>query len=307
MAAPVVIDMGIAEPAEVLVQAMVEACDKAVAEGECHLVRDAPQEPYRAIAIVTWEGPDKARVEVGLRRDEGTEWRTRALSFQPEDIDVERFRSVGFVVGTLSTEEAPQPAPEPPPPPPPPPATVVPPPPRPPPPPPRPTERAETTSSVGVVGTIGGALDQGGPRYGAALRGQVGIAPWIGVVASAGGSMRPRDDRGLALRFLDAGLGLGFVLQEPRPIGWEACIEGLVEQFRADATANGSTESMSRVLPAGRLELNLVGSVASPIDIVVGGSLIFRPSSTTVVVEGESAGATGLLELGAIAGVRVNL
>ncbi|HEX5098315.1 MAG TPA: hypothetical protein VFV94_02400 [Polyangiaceae bacterium] len=307
MAAPVVIDMGVAEPAEVLVQAMVEACDKAVAEGECHLVRDAPQEPYRAIAIVTWEGPDKVRIEVGLRREQGTEWRTRGLSFQPEDVDVERFRSVGFVVGTLATEEVEQPAPEPPPPPPPPPSTVKPPPPPPPPPRPPSEERAETTSSVGIVGTIGGALDQGGPRYGAALRARLGIAPWIGVIASAGGSMRPRDDRGLSLRFLDAGLGLGFVLQKPRPIGWEAGLEGMVEHFRADATANGSTDTMSRVVPAARLELDLVGSVASPIDVVLGGNLIFRPSSTTVVVEGQSAGATGLIELGAVAGARVKL
>src|SRR6185503_13284012 len=111
MAAPVVIDMGIAEPAEVLVASMVEACAKAVGDGECHLVRDAPQGPYRAIAILTWDGPDKVRIEVGLRRDAGTEWRTRALTFQPEDAELERFRSVGFVVGTLATEEQPSPPP----------------------------------------------------------------------------------------------------------------------------------------------------------------------------------------------------
>ena len=113
MAAPVVIDMGMAEPADAQVTAMVEACAKAVGDGDCHLVRDAPQGPYRAIAILTWEGLDKVRIEVGLRRDDGTEWRTRALSFQPEDAEIERFRSVGFVVGTLATEEQP-PAPPPP-------------------------------------------------------------------------------------------------------------------------------------------------------------------------------------------------
>jgi hypothetical protein len=112
MAAPVVIDMGIAEPPEVLVASMVEACQKAVGDGECRLVREAPQGPYRAIAILTWDGPDKVRIEVGLRREVGTEWRTRALTFQPEDVELERFRSVGFVVGTLASEEAP-PAPPP--------------------------------------------------------------------------------------------------------------------------------------------------------------------------------------------------
>jgi hypothetical protein len=305
MAAPVVIDMGIAEPAEVLVASMIEACAKAVGDGECHLVRDAPQEGYRAIAILTWDGPDKVRIEVGLRRDDGTEWRTRSLSFQPEDVELERFRSVGFVVGTLATEEEAPPPPvvETPPPPPPSPPRVVPPP--PPPPPPPETTAPPASSFVGLVGTIGGALDEGAPRYGAALRGRLGVAPWLGVVASAGGSLRPRDDQGLALRFLDAGLGLGFILEPPRPFGWELDVEALIESFRADADAAGASQAAERLMPAARVVLELVWAAAPPVEVVAGANLLGRPASTTIVVAGEPAGSTGTIEIGVAVGARL--
>jgi len=307
MAAPVVIDMGIAEPTEVMVASMIEACTKAVGDGECHLVRSAPQGQYRAIAILTWEGPDKVRIEVGLRRDEGTEWRTRALSFQPEDVELERFRSVGFVVGTLATEEEQQ-APEPvvaPPPPPPPAPRAAPPPPTPPPvPSPRPLR---PMSSVGLVGTMGGALDEGAPRYGAALRGRLGISSFIGVAASVGASVRPEDQRELSLRFLDAGLGLAFVLYRPEPLGAELGVEAVLESFRASAEALGTTDARERLMPIARIELDLVWAVAPPIEILLGGNLVARPASTTVMVGGESVGSTGELELGAAAGARLSL
>src|SRR5262249_934875 len=155
-----------------------------VADGECHLVRDAPQGPYRAIAILTWDGPDKVRIEVGLRREVGTEWGTRALTFQPEDVELERFRSLGLLVGTLATEEQPHPPhpveSQPPPVAPPPKAAPS----APPPPSPPPSKAAPITRSLGLVGTVGGALDEGAPRYGAALRGRFGLAPWLGIAAS---------------------------------------------------------------------------------------------------------------------------
>jgi hypothetical protein len=307
MAAPVVIDMGIAEPAEVLVVSMVQACEKAVGDGECHLVREAPQGPYRAIAILTWDGPDRVRIEVGLRREVGTEWRTRALTFQPADIELERFRSVGFVVGTLATEEEPpaappeQPDPVPPP--------VTPPKAVPPPPPAATTpERApRPPHSVGLVATVGGGLDEGGPRYGAAVRGRVGLAPWIGIAVQVGGSVRPRDENGLALRFLDASAGVLLVLQPPQPVGWELTLEGVVENFRADAQSAGESDAQQRTVPAARGELDAVFAVAPPLELVVGGNVFVRSASTTVSVAGESLGSTGVIELGLAAGARLRL
>jgi hypothetical protein len=287
---------------------MVEACTKAVGDGDCHLVREAPQGPYRAIAILTWDGPDKVRIEVGLRREDGTRWRTRSLSFQTQDVELERYRSVGFVVGTLASEEEPAPPPPPADPPPPPvPTTRVAPPPLPPPPAPPPAPPHRPSSSIGLVGTLGGALDQGGPRYGAALRGRVGLASWIGVAASLGASLRPRDDRELALRFLDAGFGLSFVLQRPEPIGAELDLQAVLESFRADAEASGRSAAMDRLMPAARLELDLVWAVAPPVEVILGGNLLARPASTTVRVGGEEAGSTGELELGLALGARLSL
>jgi len=307
MAAPVVIDMGMAEPADAQVTAMVEACAKAVGDGDCHLVRDAPQGPYRAIAILTWEGLDKVRIEVGLRRDDGTEWRTRALSFQPEDAEIERFRSVGFVVGTLATEEQP-PAPPPPIEAPPPVAPAPKPEPLPPPlPPPPPSPPVRPMSSIGLVGTIGGALDEGAPRYGGALRGRIGVSSWLGVSMSVGGSVRPRDHNELMLRFLDAGAGLGFVLAPPRPIGWELDVQAVIESFYATAEGSGESDSANRVLPAARVELDLVWSVVPKLQLLVGGNVFARPASTTVMVAGEAAGTTGILEVGISAGARFEL
>src|SRR3954471_23618885 len=105
MPAPIVVDVGVTEPQRELASALVEACTQAAASAstECRLVRDAPSGPYTAIAIVTWGEGDRAHVEVGLRRAPTSEWRTRELTFQAADADIERYRSVGFVIGSLAT------------------------------------------------------------------------------------------------------------------------------------------------------------------------------------------------------------
>jgi hypothetical protein len=162
-------------------------------------------------------------------------------------------------------------------------------------------------SSVGLVGTMGGALDEGAPRYGGAVRGRLGLSSWIGVSASVGGSVRPRDQNELMLRFLDAGVGFGFVLSPPRPIGWELDLQAVVESFNASADASGESDSANRVLPAARLELDLVWAVVPKIQVLLGGNVFARPASTTVKVAGESAGTTGILEVGLAAGARFEL
>ncbi|HTQ05136.1 MAG TPA: hypothetical protein VMI54_14830, partial [Polyangiaceae bacterium] len=95
MVAPIVVDVGVAEPQRELATALIDACSQAAtgAGTDCRLVRDAPNGPYTAIAIVTWEEGDRARVEVGLRREPASEWRTRELTFQAADAEVERYRS----------------------------------------------------------------------------------------------------------------------------------------------------------------------------------------------------------------------
>src|SRR6187399_1112425 len=110
----VVIDVGDAQPPRDLVVALVDACSQAAAPAgtECHLVRDAQNEPYAAIAIVTWEEGGKVRVEVGVRKEPVSEWRTRELTFQAQDAEIERYKSIGFVIGSLATATRDEAAPE---------------------------------------------------------------------------------------------------------------------------------------------------------------------------------------------------
>ena len=220
MPAPIVIDIGVAEPPRELAAALVDACTQAASSTECHLVRDAPSGPYVAIAIVTWEEGDRARVEVGLRRDPVSEWRTRELTFQAADADVERYRSVGFVIGSLATAahddsatttqpSAASPPPPSPPPPPPPIPIIEPTPVRPP---PRPVP---SHGWVAIHGTVGGALDHGPARFGGRVGAGIRIIPPLAAIVSAGASTRSRDTLGVVPQWLDAGCGLTFAIWPP--------------------------------------------------------------------------------------------
>jgi hypothetical protein len=318
MPAPVVIDVGDAQPPRELVVALVEACSQAAAPAatECRLVRDAPNEPYSAIAIVTWEEGGKARVEVGVRRDPISEWRTRELTFQAQDAEVERYRSVGFVIGSLATatrdEAASKPATpdespaEPPPPPIPTPVPVAVPPHEP------TTEPTPSPPSgpsrawMGLSGTIGGGLDRGAARYGGRLGGGFRVLPVLAAVVSGGASLRARDDTGLAAQWLDLGGGLAFTIWPPAGTHLELRAEVLAERFSADASNELEEQSMLRTTAAFRPGVDAVVVVAQPLAFVIGAEATFRPA-TTVNVQGEKAGSTRNFELGAAAGLRLDL
>jgi len=313
MALPVVIDVGDAQPPRELIVALVEACTQAAAPAgtECRLVRDAPNEPYIAIAIVTWEEGDKARVEVGVRRDPISEWRTRELSFQAQDAEVERYRSVGFVIGGLATSTRDEATPGP---------TAAPEPPAPPLPPPAPKpapavevrpESPPSSSSgpsrgwMGLGGTIGGGLDRGSARYGGRLSAGIRVVPQLAAIISGGASVRARDDTGLAAQWLDVGVGLAFAVWPISGPHLELRAEVLAEQFSADASNADGHVTGIRTTPAGRVGVDGVVVVAAPLGVVVGGEATFRPA-TTVNVGSEKAGSTRNFELGATAGLRLD-
>jgi hypothetical protein len=314
MPAPIVIDVGDAAPPRELAAALVDACTQAAAPAgsDCRLVRDAPNEPYTAIAIVTWEEGGKARVEVGVRRDPVSEWRTRELTFQAQDAEIERFRSVGFVIGSLATassdegvpETAPPPEPPKPPPPPPqhPPVPVVAPTAKPAPPPPSPLGRGW----IGLGGTLGGGLDQGAPRYGGRLGAGIRIVQHLAAIVSAGASFRARDDKGLAAQWLDAGAGLSFALLPPEHSHLELRLELLAEQFTGDVVNEGEHASDIRTVLATRAGGDAVFVLAGPLELVLSGEATLRPA-TILYVRGERAGATRNFELGAAAGLRLDL
>jgi hypothetical protein len=309
MPAPIVVDVGTLEPQRDHAQALLDACTQAAAsEGtECRLVRDAPNEPYAAIAIVTWED-DHARVEVGIRREPVSEWRTRELTFQAADAMLERYRSVGFVIGTLSIavrdEVPPSSSPEPTPPPSPPPTPV--PKPQPQPQPDRRPERAVGRGWVGISGVLGGGLDRGSARYGGELGVGLRLLPHLSLVLAGGASTRARDELGLRPTWLDAGVGLAVTLGPPRSFHLDLRALVIAEQFSADVRHAGQAAEMSRTTVGGRFGVDGVVPLVGILDLVVGGEGTARPA-TRVRVTGKADGATRNLELGAIAGLRVEL
>jgi hypothetical protein len=311
MVAPVVIDLGVADAPREAVQVLVDACTQAAAETECHLVRDAPDGPYAAIAIVTWEAGDRIRIEVGVRRSECAEWRSRELAFQPGDAEIERYKSVGFVIGTLATAQDPdgakpptaprpeEPVREEPPPEPlrPAPSERLP-----------PRERAAPLQGwVSVSGVASRALSEGAPRVGGSFRVGVRLVSSLSVMVSAGASSRPRDDRGLLLNWLDTGLGLGLALGEATNSRLELRADLLVERLSAEARVSSDVDAGGRTQPAARLGLDGVWQLSTPFALVAGVDLLGRPSATRFRVGGEDVGAAGMLELGGTLGARLDL
>lgn len=310
MVAPVVIDLGIADAPRESIQVLVDACTQAASETQCHLVRDAPEGPYAAIAIVTWEAGDRIRIEVGVRREQGAEWRSRELAFQPGDAEIERYKSVGFVIGTLASAQHPdagrpstpaseeptreEPAPEP----------LRPPPSErlPPREPPRPLRGWVSVSAI-----AGRAFSEGAPRLGGSLRVGVRLVSSLSVMVSAGAASRPRDDQGLLLSWLDAGVGLGVALGAPRSSRLELRADVLVERLSAEARSASDVDAAGRTQPAARVGLDGVWQLAAPFALVAGVDALGRPSVTRFRVLGRQVGSSGMLEVGGALGARLDL
>jgi hypothetical protein len=311
MVAPVVIDLGVADAPRESIQVLVDACTQAASDTECHLVRDAPEGPYAAIAIVTWEAGDRIRVEVGVRRAAGAEWRSRELTFQPGDVEVERYKSVGFVIGTLATaqdDSAGRPAaesrreaplPEEPPPEPLKPAPSE----------PLPARPGPTPLQgwVSVSAVAARAVSEGAPRLGGRFRVGVRLVSSVSVMVSAGASTRPRDERGLLLSWLDTGLGLGVALGPARSSRVELRLDALVERLSAEARSSSDVDAAGRTQPAARLGADGVWQLATPFALVLGGELLVRPSATRFRVGGVDGGSVGVLEVGGALGARLDL
>lgn len=333
MPAPVVIDVGVAEPPRELAAALVGACTQAATATECRLLRDVPNGPYTAIAIVTWEEGDRARIEVGLRRDPVSEWRTRELTFQHADAEVERYRTVGFVIGGLATaardEDAPgspsgppsaaaaaaaaaAPAPTPPP------APAPKPPPAAPPvatnsepaaaePSPVPTPPPSPSRGwIGLAAVVGGGLDEGPARYGGRFVAGLHVIPHVSALVALGASKRPRDAHGVVAQWLDAGIGASLAVFSPESSHLELRAEVLAEQFSAEAADNpGAGGSRIRTRVAGRAGVDGVLRIIGPLSLVGTGEATFG-AATILEIGTENVGATRNLELGAALGPRLD-
>jgi hypothetical protein len=107
-AALIVIEIAAPKVSEDALSVLVAACSRAARDAECVLARNANEEQPAAVAIVTLQSEDKIRVEVGVRQGDRDSWRTKDFAFLAADERMDRWRAVGFAIGTLA-ESSPDP------------------------------------------------------------------------------------------------------------------------------------------------------------------------------------------------------
>jgi hypothetical protein len=101
-AALIVIEIAAPKVSNDALTVLVAACSRAARDAECVLARNASEEQPAAVAIVTLQSEDKIRVEVGVRQGDHDSWRTKDFAFLPTDPSMDRWRAVGFAIGTLA-------------------------------------------------------------------------------------------------------------------------------------------------------------------------------------------------------------
>lgn len=103
-----------AAPAAVAV--LLDACDQAFVDGDCgELGRDDDEGiEYELTATIVWLNDTEARVSVARKKDGNFD--SEDVSFVSQDESLERYRTLGFAIGTLGsgfvTEPATEPVPE---------------------------------------------------------------------------------------------------------------------------------------------------------------------------------------------------
>ena len=106
-AALIVIEIAAPKVSDAALAVLVSACSRAARDAECALARNANDEQPAAVAIVTLQSDDKMRVEVGVRQGDHDSWRTKDFAFLPADQSMDRWRAVGFAIGTLAESNPP--------------------------------------------------------------------------------------------------------------------------------------------------------------------------------------------------------
>src|ERR1700742_3297802 len=81
---------------------LIASCDAAAAKAASCVISQL--EADAAVrALVFWRGPTLIRVEVGLASRKGP-WAIRELEFSARDPALEKWRTVGYTVGSLASE-----------------------------------------------------------------------------------------------------------------------------------------------------------------------------------------------------------
>ena len=250
-AALIVIEIAAPQASDDALSVLVSACTRAARDAECVLAKNATDDQPVAVAIVSLQAQDKMRVEVGVHQGDHDSWRTKDFSFLAADEPLDRWRAIGFAIGTLAesepppeaTAEAPAAPPvvshEP---------VVT----APAPPPPAPIRRRPKLVgplSVGAAAIFGPGLDSGPWRLGSELYADLAL-PGVPMFVTLGGSASTRvtgDISNSTARWFDVSLGAGVpLLGAPSRSGLELRAAALIEYFDVAASTLGRSETMYR-------------------------------------------------------------
>jgi hypothetical protein len=312
-AALIVIEIAAPNVSDEALSVLVSSCTRAAREAECVLTKNASDEQPAAVAIVSQQGENKMRVEVGVRQGDHDSWHTKEFAFLAVDALEDRWRAVGFAIGTLAENNPPQPAPAAPPeaePPPVAPVAVLPPPPIAPKPKPKPGPQL----FIGVSAIFGPGLQgvAGGPwRAGSTLYADLAL-PRIPLFFTVGGSAATRisnDSTGASVRWFDVlgGAGVRF-LGGLGNSGLELRAQLLAEEFDVSVSApDGRSDERGRWLFGVQGELGGRLQIVPDFFVTAGISAADISSATDVLVSGRSLGsASNFRALGSL-GMRVRL
>ncbi|MEP7050612.1 MAG: hypothetical protein ABJB12_09680 [Pseudomonadota bacterium] len=312
-AAVIVIEISAPSVSDDALAVLVSACSRAARDAECVLAKNAPEEQAEAVAIVSVQGDDKMRVEVGLHQGDHDSWRTKDFSFLATDEAADRWRAVGFAIGTLAESSA---APEE--------AVSV-----PPEQPRTPTARLPSVEQaspepsalpaqalvvptfVGAATVFGPGLDRGPWRLGAALYADVALRR-VPIYFSVGGSAATRvtsDASGTTARWYDVAAGAGVrLLGALEGSGLELNGRALVEHFDVSVSASdGRSAERGRWIFGFESELGARVQVVPDLFLTAGVSAAGLSSATDVRAFGSPIGSAGSFRYLGSFGIRVRV
>jgi hypothetical protein len=309
--APIVVEVYAPQPRPQELAVLISACSRAAAPNECITAEMRPADSPLGVAIVRRDG-DRARIELGLRGVVSAEWSTRDLVFQPGDDELERYRAIGFAIGTLVARQSEPPAPPPPvktepePPPPPPPSAA----------PPLPERRVPKAHKpvrpratwLDLSGGVGLGLIPGPPRTGAILRAASEIVPG-GLFGTAETGYAERiGDPSLRARWLSLGLGIGHpLLADLHSVGVDARLLFVVERLSLTAVDGERSDGASRWKPGVSAAVDVHWDVAPPLGFVLSATTHVDPEHTVVTTRGTPVAETPALGFSGFCGVRLKL
>jgi len=101
----IVVELPPADLPSLYADTLLDSCDIGMQErATCLTGSEAAEEATElAVAILSWKGSDhlEARIEVGLRAGDSVHWQARAVAFSAADLEIERWRTLGFAIATL--------------------------------------------------------------------------------------------------------------------------------------------------------------------------------------------------------------